>query len=231
MTLNPWPPPQFCRFTLRGTLFEQEAGEPYVTRWNRSPDVDQERLSPGWLNRIQRYGLVNGIPEAEWHEDTVSFCVLSQMPEALRRRWAPAPPDLTMNEPTVHAAPVQKEWLLAANAASESALAGMTIGGWLRTLKAWKAGFPDDARVRDKAGPLWWWCAHSVALNPSGGTVHKPDMTPHQFLVYWLGLFPCKKCRRKFGARIKEQPPSDDWAEFPAWVSAAHDWVTAHKDD
>lgn len=231
-----WPPTAYAVFSLHGRMFVQDEEEPFVTLMlDGSVDTDLKRQTPGFVNRIQRYGIQNSLPREEWDEQNVYFSVLQRIPLELRGKFfrniqsisAPAP--IQMSLENVHKAPVPLGLAEAAGlgvAADDpdlpAALAQQNPDKWLATLARWVQVDPAARKTKTAAGPVWWWAAHSVALNPT------PASTPLRFVGLWLGRFPCRRCRLDTRNYIAKHPVPG-WDQFPKWLDDFHNFVTTKK--
>lgn len=227
MKFSIWPPQQYCWLYLSGILFKQGDGQPFVVYQDGQIDTRQE--ADGFLNQVARYGKANNLPADTYSEETLSKIILDHLPLSIRGKFCPdelpASEDFSLDV-VLHPCPVPASLILAAGFVDTLSLARQSPGKWLALLKKWKKEYPEDAKQKKLAGPIWWWAAHSVSLNCSD-----PAMTPRQFVVYWLALFPCLQCRSKFEHEwIMLNPVPDDWDEFKFWISQAHDFVTSHKE-
>lgn len=222
-----WPPQQYCWLYLSDVLFQQGDGQPFVVYLDGEIDTRQE--ADGFLNQVARYGKANNMPPETYSEDTLSKIILDHLPLSVRDKFCPPSPEATEDfsiATTLHPVPVPASLMLSAGFNDVLALTRQTPGHWLALLKKWKKDYPEDAKQKKLAGPIWWWAAHSIALNYSD-----PAMTPRQFVVYWLSMFPCQQCRSKFEHEwIMPNPVPDEWEDFKFWISEAHDFVTSHKE-
>ena len=227
MRFKQWPPLLHCWYQLNGILFEQDENEPFVTYENDQISTSTE--AKGFLNRVARYGHANSLLESEWSEDTISKVILDHLPLSIRHKYHDE--DLAADEhftvqSNLHTATAPANLLLAAGVHDLLGLSRLTAGQWLGAIKKWKKEYPEDAKHKSLSGPCWWWAAHSVALN-----YENAGMNPRQFVVYWLALYPCQKCKTKFEMEwLIPNPAPDDWQDFEKWISDAHDFVTSHKD-
>jgi hypothetical protein len=232
-----WPPVQYCTYSLLGRRFEQEPDEPFVVKMrDGNVDTDLARQTPGFVNRIQRFGIQNKINRKEWSEENIYYSLLPKLPLELRPKYF----RITQSDfqathqklmsATPHNAPVPAGLAEAAGfrgvAASDPdlplQLAALTPEQWIGVLKKWVAADPVARKAKTVAGPCWWWSLHSVALNPN----HKS--TPQNFVGQWLGHFPCRRCRISARAYIGSHP-YPDWAGFVAWANDFHNHVTNTK--
>ena len=219
-----WPPLNYAKFNLVGVTFEQEETESFVVY--TADEVDTSLEADGFLNRIYRYGIANKIDPKEFSEETVTKSIADSMPPPIRNKFLPVPQPVSTPDYSLHTAPVPGSLFQAAKAEDTYGLAQQSAGQWLATLKRWKVQFPEDAKHRTSSGPIWWWAAHSVAMNYANAA-----MTPRQFVVYWLQQFPCPKCRRKFESQwLRSNPVPKEWENFSDWLTRSHDFVTSHKD-
>lgn len=231
-----WPPVHHCTYSLHGRLFVQEDGEPFVTRMlDGTVDTDPKRQTRGWVNRIQRYGIQNKLPEKEWTEEQIYSSLLPRIPMELRGKFfrqvessSPTPHQIMSAIP--HNAPVPKGLAAAAGYPSvadgdvdlPAILATFNADKWLAVLKKWVAADPQNRKSKTVAGPAWWWAAHSLALNPDRKT------TPNRFIGVWLGLFPCRTCR--IGGRVYiARHPVPGWEHYREWLNDLHNYVTERK--
>lgn len=231
-----WPPVHYCTYSLHGRLFEQQPDEPFITTMqDGTVDTDLKRQTPGWINRIQRFGMQNNIPKKEWDEQSIYYSLVPKLPPALRSKYFREARStfLTPNQlmsAVPHSAPVPAGLAQAAGlvgvADSDSdlpvRLATLNADKWLATLKKWVAADPANRKSKTVAGPPWWYAAHSLALNPDRTT------TPQRFIGVWLGSFPCRLCR--IGGRIYiARHPVPGWEGFAQWVNDIHQYVTERK--
>jgi hypothetical protein len=229
-----WPPIHYCTYSLLGRRFEQGPDEPFVTRMlDGEVDTDLKRQTPGWINRIQRFGIQNNIPKTEWDEQTVLYSLLPKIPAELRKKYFRESPSsfqhqvhqTIMSNP--HTAPVPLGLAEAAGfpgVADDDVdlprkLATLSPDKWLAVLKKWVAADPVTRKSKTVAGPAFWYALHTVALNPTNTT------TPNRFVGVWLGSFPCRTCR--IGGRVYiARHPVPGWQNFAQWASSIHDYVT-----
>lgn len=227
MRFKQWPPLLHCWYKLNGILFQQEEIEPFVTYENDQISTSAE--SKGFLNRVARYGAANNLPEESWSEETISKIILDHLPLSVRSRYVDEAPEADVNfsvRSVLPTAPAPASLLLAAQVQDLLGLSRLTAGKWIGVLSDWKKDYPEEANQKKLSGPVWWWAAHSVALNYENAA-----MNPEQFVVYWLSLYPCFNCRLKFEKEwITSNPVPAEWEDFKFWISQAHDFVTSHKD-
>jgi hypothetical protein len=232
-----WPPVRYCSFSLLGRVFEQEPDEPFVTHLpDGSVDVDLVKQTPGFINRIQRFGLQNKIDHHLWDEQTIFFSLLPKMPLELREKFFKnvlsdfQTTHTRVMSARVHTAPVPPGTAAAAGftgvADSDpdlpARLALFNADKWMSVLKKWMAADPDNRKTRTAAGPVFWYAIHTLAMN------RDPAINPNRFVGLWIGAFPCRKCR--IGARAYiARNPVPGWEHFPKWASDMHDYVTARK--
>lgn len=227
------PPIQYGQFSLHGRVFTWEPDEPFVTKMlDGSVDTDLTRQTPGFINRIQRYGLQNNYPQTLWDEQSILYSLLLKIPLELRPKFFKqnaSASHMALQKVNVHTAPVPHGLATAAgfpHVAEDDPdlpvkLAQQTPDKWLATLKKWIDADPANRKTKTAAGPAFWWALHSVALNPV-------PSTPLSFVGKWKGMFPCRKCR--IGASIYfARHPVPDWSSFAKWASDLHDYVTAKK--
>ena len=228
-----WPPVHYCTYSLLGRRFEQEPDAPFVVYMrDGTVDTDLTRQTPGFINRIQRYGIQNKVDRQAWTEENIFYSLLPKLPLELRGKffritpYASPSPQMSV---TPHTAPVPAGLAAAAGFPSAAEndpdlaakLATLSPEKWLGALKRWVAADP-ARRTETAAGPAWWWAIHSVALNPVATS------TPANFVGVWLGLFPCRKCR--IGGRIDiARNPVPGWESFAQWASDIHNDVTSIK--
>lgn len=232
-----WPPVHYCTYSLHGRLFEQQPDEPFVTRMqDGSVDTDLKRQTPGWINRIQRFGIQNNIPKKEWDEQSIYYSLVPKIPPELRKKFfrevqSDFQPQTNLKKmPTPHNAPVPEGLAAAAGFPGVAAddpdlpikLATLSPDKWLAVLKKWLAADPTNRKSKTVAGPAWWMALHTVALNPTNLT------TPMRFVGVWVGSFPCRLCR--IGARIYiARHPVPGWSGFAQWANDMHQYVTERK--
>jgi len=229
-----WPPQQYTSFSVRGRLFEWKENEPFVSLMKDGTiDTDPKRLTPGFVNRVQRYGRQNGFNESEWELQQIYFAILQRIPLPLRSKFFKNTPSdfrTPLEDVKIHPAPVPSGFAKAAKPYAVEdqdpelplKLARLTPDEWLALLKRWLLDDQKTRKATDVAGPAWWWAGHSVSKNPTDKT------TPMHFVGLWLGTFPCRKCRisaRRYIARH----PIPDWAGFEGWMNTLHNHVNASK--
>lgn len=222
-----WPPQQHCWLYLSDVLFQQGDGQPFVVYQDGEIDTRQE--ADGFLNQVARYGKANNMPPETYSEETLSKIILDHLPLSARDKYCPpaTPADINFSiESTLHPVPVPASLMLSAGFNDVLALSRQSIGQWIGLLDKWKKDYPEDAKHKKLAGPVWWWAAHSISLNYTD-----PAMSPEQFVVYWVSLFPCQQCRITFETQwLQSNPVPKDWEDFKFWISQAHDFVTSHKE-
>lgn len=237
-----WPPLHVCVYSLHGHTLRQEPDEPFVTFMaDGSVDTDLKRQTPGFINRIQRFGIQNKLSPELWSEDTIYASLLERLPLSLRGKFfrpdqsgSPRTPVLRhtiMNAVPHPQAPVPPGLAAAAgypDVADDDPdlplrLAAQTPERWHVTLRKWLEADPARRATRTQAGPAWWYALHVVARNPHG------NASPLRFVGVWLGRFPCRRCRIRARAYIGRVPPPRTWAEFPGWADRFHNHVTATK--
>ena len=99
----------------------------------------------------------------------------------------------------------------------------MTAQEWLKTLRAYVNQNPIESQDREFAGPVWWYAIHAIAMRDE-----IPEMTPGQFLAYWLSQFPCKVCVKHFKDFTCTESPPKDWALARNYFYRAHDLSLIH---
>ena len=232
-----WPPIHYCTYSLLGRRFEQEPDEPFVTRLqNGQVDTDLARQTPGFVNRIQRFGIQNKTPRKEWSEEAIYYSLLPKLPLELRGKFFRiTPSDFQTNHQRVmsavpHNAPVPEGLAEAAGLKGVAAtdpdlplrLAAQSPTQWITTIRKWVSVDPKARGSKSAAGPVWWYALHTVAKNPVSVAI------PQNFVGQWLNYFTCRKCRIKARAYIGSHP-TPDWAGFPAWANDFHNYVSSTK--
>lgn len=82
------PPVHTAVFSVRGKMFTQDPEEPFVVFMrDGSVDTSFKNLTPGFINRIQRFGMQNNIPNDEWSLERIYFNVLQRLPLPLRSKY------------------------------------------------------------------------------------------------------------------------------------------------
>lgn len=229
-----WPPQKYSTYSVRGRVFEWKEDEPFVVFMkDGSVDTDPKRLTPGFVNRVQRYGRQNGFNESEWELEKIYFDILQRIPLPLRARFfrstestSPTP----MADLRPHDAPVPSGLAKAAKLDVVDsdpdlplALAAISADEWVKVLSRWVKEDPVNREPKTVSGPVWWWSAHSVSKNTG-----QSRTTPLHFIGLWLGSFPCRKCRIN-ARRYIAKHPVPNWGGFEAWVNSFHLHVTASK--
>jgi hypothetical protein len=225
-----WPPRQYGVFKVKDQPFTWDEKEPFVTR-KRDGKVDLDHTTPGFVNRILRYGKQNLIPPIEWHEEKIYSEIYEKIPHPLRVKFFRKVESNFPNMPTrPHNAPIPRGFAKAAKLDGVAdddpdlpmALARLSPENWLELLNRWLRADKSIRESKHIAGPAWWWAGHSVAMNPS------PTINPLRFVGQWIGTFPCRHCRiesRRYVAKF----PVPGWGAFEQWVSDFHNYVTSRK--
>ena len=231
-----WPPLHYATYSLLGRKFEQTGDEPFVTYMlDGSVDTDLTRQAPGFINRIQRFGIQNKLPKIEWDEQTILYSLLPKMSVGLRGKYfrhtlsGSQKLHTALMSARVHTAPVPQGMAEAAGFAGVAdndpdlprRLATLNPDKWNAVLRKWVMADP-ERKSKTVAGPAWWWALHSVAMNPT------PTTAPNRFVGVWIGMFPCRLCR--LGARVYiARHPVPGWEHFESWAAGVHDYVTHIK--
>ena len=193
--------------------------------WNET-----EESFEAWLEKIQRYGRDNKLPEYQWSEQSVLSSLQTQLGADAGQFIEPdlPTPDVSLDFKATSLEPPQSLALAAklafprlpVLAVASGVLSVLKSHQWARVIRFWKEQNPTASR--EDAGRVWWFILHTLANNCADETADVGS-----WVNLWHERFPCRACVNHF-RQCPVAPPSG-WADLARYADEAHDWVTANK--